>query len=213
LVTFGGPKRRETSWPRNTRTECSSKAARAAAYEASSEATFLKRHAAQLGGETLTHEHASRTAVAGARGAPDDPHDLRDRGRWRCRHAPAVIAGCGIARKMRTLPAARVTSDLHRWRKRSDPAAGLLEYHPKTPPGGPNDPATLFGNTEHQFKSIGQLGIRIHLKACAASGIVNNVAIDNGSLRTNDEFGLRTLACHSDASKPSRIHHCCLSVT
>src|SRR5260370_25914084 len=47
LVTSGGPKRREkaswsssvTSWPRNTRTECSSKAARAAAYAASSEAT------------------------------------------------------------------------------------------------------------------------------------------------------------------------------
>jgi hypothetical protein len=43
-------------------------------------------------------DHASRTAVAGARGAADGPyHDLRDRGRWRCDHAPAVIAGHGIA--------------------------------------------------------------------------------------------------------------------
>src|SRR4051812_14176031 len=47
LVRSGGPKRREnaswpssvTSWSRNTRTECSSKAARTAAYAASSAST------------------------------------------------------------------------------------------------------------------------------------------------------------------------------
>src|SRR5450755_4939363 len=97
-------------------------------------------------------------------------------------------------------------------RKRSDSTASL-KYHPKTSPGGPNDPAALLGDAEHQFKSIRQLGVGIYLEACAASGIVNNMAIDNRSFRANDEFGLRALACHSNASKPSRIHHWCLSMT
>src|SRR5450631_1183618 len=111
------------------------------------------------------------------------------------------------------LAAASLRSDLHRMRKRSDPTAGLLEYHPKTSPGGPNNPAALLGDAEHQFESIGQLGIRIYLKACAASGIVDNMAINNRSFRANDEFGLRSLACHSDTSKPPRIHHWSLSMT
>jgi alpha-ketoglutarate-dependent 2,4-dichlorophenoxyacetate dioxygenase len=43
-------------------------------------------------------DHASRPAMAGTRAAPDDPHhDLRDRGRRRRYHAPAVIAGGGVA--------------------------------------------------------------------------------------------------------------------
>jgi hypothetical protein len=89
----------------------------------------------------------------------------------------------------------------------------LSEYHPKTSPGSPDNPAALLGDAEHQFKSIGQLGIRIYLKACAASGIVNHTAIDDGSFGANDQFGLRSLACHSNASKPPRIHHWSLSMT
>jgi hypothetical protein len=89
----------------------------------------------------------------------------------------------------------------------------LLEDHPTASPGGPNHPAAFLGDAEHQFKSIGQLDIRIYLKACATSGIVNHTAIDDGSFGANDEFGLRSLACHSNASKPSRIHHWSLSMT
>ena len=91
--------------------------------------------------------------------------------------------------------------------------AGLLEDHTKTSTGSPNNPAAFLGDAEHQFESIGQPGIRIYLKACAASGIVNHTAIDDGSFGANDQFGLRSLACHSNASKPSRIHHWSLSMT
>src|ERR1700693_5236906 len=56
LVTSGGPKRREkaswpssvTCWPRKTRTECCSNAARAAARD------VAKHHTAQVGGEAWT---------------------------------------------------------------------------------------------------------------------------------------------------------------
>jgi len=71
----------------------------------------------------------------------------------------------------------------------------------------------FFRGAEHQFKSIGQLGLRVYLKACTARGVVNNSAINNGSFRTNDEFGLRTPACRPNASKPSRIHYSSLSIT
>src|ERR1700737_3863398 len=98
-------------------------------------------------------------------------------------------------------------------RMRSDSTARLLKYHAKTSPGGPNNPAAFLGDAEHQFESIGQPGIRIYLKACPASRIVNHTAINHGSFGANDEFGLRSLACHSNASKPSRIHHWSLSLT
>src|SRR5216684_1697728 len=96
---------------------------------------------------------------------------------------------------------------------RSDSTAGLLEDHPKTSPGGPNNPAAFLGDAEHQFESIGQPGIRIYLKACPASGIINNMAIDNRSFGANDEFGLRTRDFHYDANKPSLIDNWSLSMT
>ena len=72
---------------------------------------------------------------------------------------------------------------------------------------GPNHPTALLRDSKQQFKSIGHFGLRIYLEACAAGRIVNNVAINNGSLRANDYFGLGTLARRANASKVSRIHY------
>jgi hypothetical protein len=71
---------------------------------------------------------------------------------------------------------------------------------------GPNHPTALLRDAKQQFKSIGHFGLRIYLEACATGRIVNNVAINNGSLRANDYFGLGTLARRANASKVSRIH-------
>jgi hypothetical protein len=71
---------------------------------------------------------------------------------------------------------------------------------------GPNHPTALLRDAKQQFESIGHFGLRIYLEACATGRIVNNVAINNGSLRANDYFGLGTLAHRANASKVSRIH-------
>src|SRR5258708_30569917 len=71
LVTSGGPKRREkaswsssvTSWSRNTRTECSSKAARGR-IGGIFRSDIGKRHTAQFGGESRTQrDHVHRQAL------------------------------------------------------------------------------------------------------------------------------------------------------
>jgi hypothetical protein len=97
--------------------------------------------------------------------------------------------------------------DLRHKRKRSDPAARLLEHDPQTSPVGPNHPTALLRDAKQQFKSIGHFGLRVYLEACATGRIVNNVAINHGSFRANDYFGLRTPARRANASKVSRIHY------
>jgi hypothetical protein len=72
---------------------------------------------------------------------------------------------------------------------------------------GPNHPTALFRDAKQQFKSIGHFGLRIYLEACPTGRIVNNVAINHGSFRANDYFGLRTPARRANASKVSRIHY------
>ena len=97
--------------------------------------------------------------------------------------------------------------DLRHKRKRSDPAARLLEHDPQTSPVGPNHPTALLRDAKQQFKSIGHFGLRIYFEACPTGRIVDNVAINNGSFRANDYFGLGTLARRANASKVSRIHY------
>ena len=93
-------------------------------------------------------------------------------------------------------------------------AASRLESDPQTSSGAPNNPATLPGATEQQLKSIRQLGLPKNFKAGATGGIVNNVAVNKGFFRANDQFGRTgTPACRSNASKPSRIHTSPLAVT
>ena len=78
----------------------------------------------------------------------------------------------------------------------------------------PNHPATLLGPTEQQFKSIRQLDLHPHLEACAARGIIDDLAINDRIFRTNDQFAhIRILACRTNAGKAPRIHHAPLSVT
>jgi hypothetical protein len=67
-----------------------------------------------------------------------------------------------------------------------DPGGGFLKYDSQPPPADPDRPAALLGGAKYQFKSIGQLDLRVYLKACAAGGIVNNPAIDDRGFRVND---------------------------
>ena len=95
----------------------------------------------------------------------------------------------------------RLTNSMHR------EIQSLLECDPHTSPGAPNNPATFLCPAEKQFKSIAQLGLPAYLQAGPTRGIVDNIAINNGILRANDQFGRTgTPACRSNASKPSRIH-------
>src|SRR5260370_15111610 len=70
----------------------------------------------------------------------------------------------------------------------------ILEHNTATPAGSPDDATALLRAAEQQFEALGQLGLRVYIEACAASGIVNNVAINNRSLRANNYFGLGTPA-------------------
>src|SRR5712691_10264810 len=72
---------------------------------------------------------------------------------------------------------------------------------------GPNHPTTLLRDAKQQFKSIRYFGLRIYLEACPTGRIVNNVAINHGSFRANDYFGLGIPARGANASKVSRIHY------
>jgi hypothetical protein len=72
---------------------------------------------------------------------------------------------------------------------------------------GPNHPTALLRDAKQQFKSIGNFGLRVYLEACPTGRIVNNVAINQGSFRANDYFGLGTPARRANASKVSRIHY------
>ena len=99
------------------------------------------------------------------------------------------------------------TFDLRHKRKHSDPAARLLEHDPQTSPVGPNHPTALLRDAEQQFKSIGHFGLRVYLEASPTGRIVNNVAINHGSFRANDYFGLGIPARRANASKVSRIHY------
>ena len=72
---------------------------------------------------------------------------------------------------------------------------------------GPNHPTPLLRDAKQQFKPIGHFGLRIYLEACPTGRIVNNVAINHGSFRANDYFGLGTPARRANASKVSRIHY------
>jgi hypothetical protein len=69
-----------------------------------------------------------------------------------------------------------------------------LKHNTATPAGNPDDPTALLRAAEQQLETLGQLGLRVYIEACAASGIVNNVAINNRSLRANNYFGLGTPA-------------------
>jgi hypothetical protein len=90
----------------------------------------------------------------------------------------------------------------------------MLKCNSQTPPVAPNQPATLFGATKEQFKSIGKLYLPEYFKACAASRVVYNSAINDGKFRTNDEFGhIGIFARRPNASKQSRVHFRSLSVT
>jgi len=72
---------------------------------------------------------------------------------------------------------------------------------------GPNHPTALLRDAKQQFKSIGHFGLRVYLEACPTGRIVNNVAINHGSFRANDYFGLGIPARRANASKISRIHY------
>jgi hypothetical protein len=109
----------------------------------------------------------------------------------------AISSGIGVA----TTVAERRSNAMHREN------ASPLKSDSQTSPGDPDNTATLLGATKHQFKSIRQLGLPPYLQASAASGIVYNSAINDGSLRANDQFGhIGISACWSNASKQSRIH-------
>src|SRR5258705_2313977 len=89
-----------------------------------------------------------------------------------------------------------------------------LKSDSQTSSGAPDDPATLLGTTEYHLKSIRQPGLPKDFEAGATGGIVDNVAVNKGVFRPNDQFGrIGTLACRSNASKPSRIHTPPLAVT
>jgi hypothetical protein len=78
----------------------------------------------------------------------------------------------------------------------------------------PNDPATLLGPTEQQFKSIRQLDLDPYFEARAAGGIIDNPALNDRIFRTNDQFGqIRMFASRTNAGKAPRIHHAPLSMT
>jgi hypothetical protein len=65
----------------------------------------------------------------------------------------------------------------------------LLKCDPETPSGAPDDAATLLGAAKYQLKSIGQLDLHPDLEARAAGGIIDNLAINNRVLWTNDYLG------------------------
>ena len=89
-----------------------------------------------------------------------------------------------------------------------------LKSYSQTSSGAPDDPATLLGTTKYQLKSIRQPGLPKDFEAGATGGIVDNVAVNKGVFRPNDQFGrIGTLACRSNASKASRIHTPPLAVT
>jgi hypothetical protein len=86
-------------------------------------------------------------------------------------------------------------------------SAASLKDHPKTPSGVPHNPATFLRTTVQQFKSIWQLGLAGDLKAGAAGGIINDIAIDNGRSRINYDFRCAgDITCRPDAGKPSRMY-------
>jgi len=70
-------------------------------------------------------------------------------------------------------------------------AAGFLKHNPATPTGGPDHPTALLGAAEQQLESLGQLGLHVNVEAGTTRGIINNIAINDGSLRANNYFGLR----------------------
>jgi hypothetical protein len=83
----------------------------------------------------------------------------------------------------------------------------LLKRDPDTPPGAPDNPATLLDAAKQQFKSIGQLGLSPNLDAGAAGGIVHDPAIDDREFRVNDQFGdIGISACRPNACEPARMH-------
>ncbi len=89
-----------------------------------------------------------------------------------------------------------------------------LKSDSQTSSGAPDDPATLLGTTKYQLKSIRQPGLPKDFEAGATGGIVDNVAVNKGVFRPNDQFGrIGTFACRSNASKPSLIHAPPLAVT
>jgi hypothetical protein len=83
----------------------------------------------------------------------------------------------------------------------------FLKCDPQTSSGAPNNTATLPGAAEQQLESIWQLGLPRYLEARSAGRIVYNPAINDGSLRVNDQFGhVGISALGADACEPSRIH-------
>jgi hypothetical protein len=77
-----------------------------------------------------------------------------------------------------------------RGRKRVQPSRRILEHNTATPAGNPDDPTALLRAAEQQFEALGKLDLRVYLKACAARGIIDNIAINDRGLRANDKFGL-----------------------
>jgi hypothetical protein len=73
-------------------------------------------------------------------------------------------------------------------RPRSSPEPASLKRDPETSPGAPDNPATLLGPAEHQFKPTWQLGLARNLKACPTRGIIDDSAINRGVFGTNDHF-------------------------
>jgi hypothetical protein len=82
-----------------------------------------------------------------------------------------------------------------------------LKRYAEPPAGFPDHPATLLGAAVHHFKSVGQLGLAPDLKTGAAGRIIDNPAINNGSLRSDDQFGRSGhFARRANARKQSWIH-------
>jgi hypothetical protein len=79
-----------------------------------------------------------------------------------------------------------------------------LKDNSQAPPGFPDHSAAFLGAAEQQLEALGQLGPRVYLKACTTRRIVDDMAIGDGVLRTNDYLGLGTR--RSNASKSPRVH-------
>jgi hypothetical protein len=84
---------------------------------------------------------------------------------------------------------------------------GLSKCDTETSSGAPNNPATLLGTAEQQFKSTRQFGLPPYLKARTPGGVVHNLANNDGFFRANDQFGrIGISARRTNAYKPSWMH-------
>jgi hypothetical protein len=99
------------------------------------------------------------------------------------------------------------TEPRRKWRGFFVVSSFALKRYAKPPAVLPDHPATLPGAAVHHFKSVGQFGLAPDLKAGAAGRIIDNPAINNGSLRSDDQFGRSGhFARRPNARKQSWIH-------